>query len=444
MLLYGYKHLRNEGAFNADPVQELSRLYREVRKLIDPAEKVEAKPEVAKNYSEAELAHSREVLAAVRQETARLHEGDSENRQLWALFMPSCLAEIESIYRLLGTLPFDHTLGESYYDPMLPEVVRDLQQRGIAVESQGALVVPPQTWKPNPTDKDPPEIIRKSNGAFAYMTTDLATIKYRVETWGPDLILYVVDFRQGNHFQHLFATARAWGYDRVALEHVPFGTVMSKDPETGKIQPMKTREGDLTQLDHLLSEAVRRAAQVQAENSLERGEGAVNLSEEELREIHRVVGIGAVKYADLSQNRTSDYLFDWDKMMAMDGNTATYMQYAYARNRSIFRKGNEDPEALRAEPPPVLLQTPDERALAVQLLRFHEALDAAAADYRPSFITAYLWDLAKTFSGFFQNCPVLKAETPELRRSRLLLCDLTARVIQRGLDLLGIRTVERM
>jgi arginyl-tRNA synthetase len=197
-------------------------------------------------------------------------------------------------------------------------------------------------------------------------------------------------------------------------------------------------------LGHLLAEAVQRAAQVQAENSLERGEGAVNLSEEELQAIHQVVGIGAVKYADLSQNRTSDYLFDWDKMMAMDGNTATYMQYAYARNRSIFRKGNEDPQALRAEPPPVLLQTPDERALAVQLLRFHEALDAAAADYRPSFITAYLWDLAKTYSGFFQNCPVLKAETPELRRSRLLLCDLTARVIQRGLDLLGIRTVERM
>jgi arginyl-tRNA synthetase len=180
------------------------------------------------------------------------------------------------------------------------------------------------------------------------------------------------------------------------------------------------------------------------ENTLERGEGAMGLSEDELRHIHQVVGIGAVKYADLSQNRTSDYLFDWDKMLAMDGNTATYMQYAYARNRSIFRKGNEDPAAIRANPPPVLLETPEERALAVQLLRFPEALDAAAADYRPSLITTYLWDLAKTYSGFFQNCPVLKAETPELRRSRLLLCDLTARVIQRGLDLLGIRTVERM
>ena len=155
-------------------------------------------------------------------------------------------------------------------------------------------------------------------------------------------------------------------------------------------------------------------------------------------------GLGAVKYADLSQNRTSDYIFDWDKMLAMDGNTATYMQYAYARNRSIFRKGDVDVTPLQKEPPAVLLEKPEERALALQLVRFEEALTAAAADYKPNFVTAYLWDLAKTYSGFFQNCPVLKAETPQLRQSRLLLCDLTARVIQRGLDLLGIRTVERM
>ncbi len=170
----------------------------------------------------------------------------------------------------------------------------------------------------------------------------------------------------------------------------------------------------------------------------------VELSAEERRSIHEVVGIGAVKYADLSQNRTSDYVFSLNKMLAMEGNTATYMQYAYVRNRGIFRKGDVDVVSLRQNPPPMLLPTPEERALALQLLRFHDALAAAAAEYKPSVITGYLWDLAKTYSGFFQNCPVLKAETPELRQSRLLLCDLTARVIQRGLDLLGIRTVERM
>ena len=193
--------------------------------------------------------------------------------------------------------------------------------------------------------------------------------------------------------------------------------------------------------------AVRHAAEVYEHNrreAVERGQDVPELSAEELASVHEVVGYGAVKYADLCQNRTTDYVFDWDKMMATDGNTATYMQYAYARNRSIFRVGKEDPEALRAGPPPVLLETPEERALAVHLLRFHEALDAAAADYRPSLITAYLWDLAKTYSGFFQNCPVLRAETTELRESRLLLCDLTARVLQLCLNLLGIRTVERM
>ena len=165
---------------------------------------------------------------------------------------------------------------------------------------------------------------------------------------------------------------------------------------------------------------------------------------EELEAIYAPVGYGAVKYADLSQNRESDYIFSWDKMLSTEGNTATYMQYAYVRNRGIFRKGDVDVASLRQNPPPMMLPTSEERALALQLLRFHDALIAAAAEYKPSIITSYLWDLAKTYSGFFQNCPVLKAETPDLRQSRLLLCDLTARVIQRGLDLLGIRTVERM
>jgi arginyl-tRNA synthetase len=229
----------------------------------------------------------------------------------------------------------------------------------------------------------------------------------------------------------------------VELEHVSFGSVL--DPKTKK--PIKTREGDTTGLMHLLNEAVAEARKVfenLSQEASERGEEVPDLCPEERRQIHEVIGIGAVKYADLAQNRTSDYVFDWNKMLAMDGNTAAYMQYAYVRNRGIFRKGNVEPQPLREAPPLPALDMPQERALALQLVRFHDSLEAAAADYRPHLITSYLWELAKTYSGFFQNCPVLKAETPALRQSRLLLCDLTARVIQRGLDLLGIRTVERM
>jgi arginyl-tRNA synthetase len=373
------------------------------------------------------------VAEACRQETAKLHGGDPENVSLWTMFMPFCLEEIDCIYRRLD-VHFDHTLGESFYNPMLPGVVRDLLQKGIAQESEGAVII-------SRGEGTPPALIRKRDGAFTYTTTDLATIRYRLKEWHAEAVLYVVDFRQKFHFESLFAAAKRWGCD-ADLEHVSFGTVLGRDRK-----PFKTRSGGVPELGDLLDEAVRRAGEVYEhirQEAIERGEDVPELGPDELRRVHEVVGHGAVKYADLSQNRTTDYVFDWDKMLAMDGNTATYMQYAFVRNRGIFRKGEVDVQALRADPPPVLLHAPEERALAVQLLRFPEALDAAAADYRPSLITTYLWDLAKTYSGFFQNCPVLKAETPELRRSRLLLCDLTARVIQRGLDLLGIRTVERM
>jgi arginyl-tRNA synthetase len=228
----------------------------------------------------------------------------------------------------------------------------------------------------------------------------------------------------------------------VELEHISFGSVLGLDG-----RPIRTREGTSASLESLLDEAIDAAAKVYEDNRkklIELGKEVVALTEEERRRIDEVVGLGAVKYADLSQNRTSDYKFILSKMVAMDGNTATYMQYAYARNRSILRKAEADDAAFRQHPPLPSLEMPQERALAVQLLRFEEALAVAAVEYKPSIITSYLWDLAKTYSGFNENCPVLKAETPELRQSRLLLCDLTARVIQRGLDLLGIRTVERM
>jgi arginyl-tRNA synthetase len=421
ILLYGYKHFLDEAAFKADPVRELARLYIHVRSLFRSAGEEEDE-----NAADP-------VQQACREETAKLHAGDEENLRLWKMFIPYCLEDIDRIYRRLD-VHFDHTLGESFYNPMLPGVVRDLLQKGIAQESEGAVII-------SRGEGAPPALIRKRDGAYTYTTTDLATIQYRLKEWHAKAVLYVVDFRQKLHFENLFEAARRWGCN-AELEHVSFGTVLGRDRK-----PFKTRSGGVPELGELLDEAVRHAAEVYEHNrreAVERGQDVPELSAEELASVHEVVGYGAVKYADLCQNRTTDYVFDWDKMMATDGNTATYMQYAYARNRSIFRVGKEDPEALRAGPPPVLLETPEERALAVQLLRFHEALDAAAADYRPSLITAYLWDLAKTYSGFFQNCPVLKAETPQLRRSRLLLCDLTARVIRRGLDLLGIRTVERM
>jgi arginyl-tRNA synthetase len=363
-----------------------------------------------------------------------LHAGDPENRALWEMLMPWCREEIEHIYRRLD-VHFDHTLGESYYQPMLADVVRDLETRGIATDSEGAVVV-------FLSEEEPPALIRKKDGAFTYTTTDLATLRYRLEHWNPDSILYLVDARQGLHFKSLFAVARRWGYDRVALEHVAFGSVLGPDR-----RPIKTREGGAVELGALLDEAVERARQVYAQTRAERqaqGEEVPELGADELERLVRAVGIGAVKYADLSQNRASDYVFNWDKMLAMDGNTAAYMQYAYARIRSIFRKGGIDVDSLAANPPQVMLSHPAERSLALQIVRLGEALDAAASEYKPSILTSYLWDLTKSYSGFYQNCPVLRAESVALKQSRLLLCDLTARVIRLALELLGIETVERM
>jgi len=461
MLLYGYKHLLNRDAYEKDPVRELARLYLEVRQLdqtfatlalglsrFQNPQALQLNPlaEISRVYMQAlrKAKHAEDeedapggtnpVKEAYRAETAKLHSGDAENRRLWEQFMPACYDEIERIYRRLD-VHFDHQLGESFYQPKLAEVVSSLLAGKIAQHSEGAVVV-------KFGDDQPAALVQKSDGAFTYTTTDLATIKYRVEEWKPDAILYVVDFRQGLHFKNLFEVARRWGMDGVELTHVSFGSVLGSDRK-----PIKTREGGGASLESLLNEAVARAELVYLRNQLEaaqRGETVSELNDEERREVFEVIGIGAVKYADLSQNRESDYVFNWDKMLAMEGNTATYMQYAYVRNRGIFRKGNIDVLSLRQNPPSLVLPSAEERSLALQLLRFHDALTVAAAESKPSVITSYLWDLAKSYSGFFQNCPVLKAESESLRQSRLLLCDLTARVIQRGLDLLGIRTVERM
>jgi arginyl-tRNA synthetase len=422
MILYGYKNYLDKDAYQNSLVAELARLYKLVRKKID------------EDQEKADSAREN-IEAKVLQETARLHAGDAENRRLWEEFLPACEEEISRVYGRLN-VAFDHTLGESFYEDRLAAVVEELLQKGIARESEGAICVFCKDEKGK--EKKVPMIVRKQDGAFLYATTDLATIQYRMKTWSPDAILYVVDFRQKEHFHDLFFTARQWGYDRVALEHVSFGTVMGED---GKA--FKTRSGDTVGLESLLDEAVRRAGEIVAAND-DAKPGGPELSPGRRAEIAEIVGIGALKYADLSQNRTSDYVFSYDKMLAMNGNTATYMQYAYARVRSIFAKGNVDIDALRASGAKILLAQPAERALALEILRFSEALDLTVADYRPNQLTSYLFELANRYFTFYENCHVLNAENEELRQSRLLLCDLTARTIRKGLELLGIRVVEKM
>lgn len=489
MIIYGYRHFVDRVAYERNPVEELGRLYRVVNRLVeyqnarqelpklreqvqqqessaaaqrrasagDKDKKADKKAAQELRRIEARLAETKEALtrteakiAAVEadpelsqqaaaheniardvlSETAKLHAGDEENLRLWREFLPKCQEEIERVYRRLG-VRFDHTLGESFYHDRLPGVVEDLRRRGLAKESDGAVCVFLEGYSA-------PMIIQKQDGAFLYATTDLATIQYRMEQWHPDAILYVVDHRQSLHFEQLFATARRWGYTDVELEHVSFGTVLGEDG-----RPFKTRAGDIVGLSGLLDEAIARAYKIVCNND-DAKPGGPELSDAERSHIAEVVGIAALKYADLSQNRTSDYVFSYDKMLAMNGNTATYLQYAYARVRSIFAKGNVDLEELRASGATIDLATPAERALGLELLRFPEAVSAAVADLRPHHLTGYLFDLANRYSTFFDQCPVLRAETDTLRGSRLLLCELTARTLKKGLELLGISVIEKM
>ena len=429
MILWGWKHCRDDAAFAADPTAELGRLYRLVRKVADAKPEELAGDPAAAALAAAHLEAGREVLA----ETAKLHEGDSENRALWERFMPVCRTEIDRLYARLH-VSFDHWLGESFFEPMLAATVDDLVARGIARESRGAIGVFPRDAAAAAGDDAPPLLIRKADGAFLYATTDLATIRWRLEHWKPDRILYVVDHRQSGHFEQVFATARRWGLpgiQGVELVHVGFGTVLGEDG-----RPFKTRAGDTVGLEALLDEGVERAAKVVAEAG--RGE----MDDATRRQVAETVGIGAIKYADLSQNRTTDYVFSFDKMLQLQGNTAAYMQYAVARVEGICAKGGVDRSALRTARP-VLLEAPQERALAVGLVRFAEVLEDVEADNRPNLLTAWLYDLAGRYSTFYDALPVLKAEG-DTCASRLALCDLTGRVLRQGLGLLGIGTVERM
>ena len=349
------------------------------------------------------------------------------------------ISQFDTIYQRLG-VQFDYTLGESFYHPRLQPLVQELRNKGIARESEGAIAV---FFEDIPQLKEHPALIQKSDGAFNYTTTDLATIAHRLETWHPDEIVYVTDARQQLHFQQLFAIFRRWHPEaKVKLAHVWFGSILGED---GK--PFKTRSGETIRLAELLDEAEDRAFKVVSAKS-------PDLPEAHRREIARAVGIAAIKYADLLPNRQSDYVFSWDKMLALNGNTAPYLQYAYARIRSIFRKGNvgqatppgafsQSPITNYQSPASLHLAAPEELALARHLLNFGLVLEAVAEDYRPNFLCNYLYDLAGRFTAFYENCPVLKSEA-EQRASRLLLCDLTARVLKQGLDVLGIQTLEQM
>jgi arginyl-tRNA synthetase len=386
-----------------------------------------------------------------RQQLVKLQAGDSENLSIWKKLLALSQVEFDSVYGRLG-ISFDHTLGESFYNPRLKAVVEELLSNRVAAESRGAKAILSDS-STSPKD-DPflihkegnwvanPFIIRKQDGAFNYATTDLATLAHRLETWHPNEIIYVTDGRQQLHFQQLFATFRRWHPEaKVKLAHVWFGSILGED---GK--PYKTREGKVVKLADLLDEAEERAFKVVTEKNNESPQ-AECLQEVQRREIARVVGLGAIKYADLLPNRQSDYVFSWDKMLALHGNTAPYLQYAYARIRSIFRKGNLDTARRDARPTgegrAIILGAPQELALAKHLLNFGLILEAVADEYRPNFLCNYLYELAGHFTAFYENCPVLKSE-PEIRASRLLLCDLTARVLQQGLAVLGIETLEQM
>ena len=449
-ILWGWKHHLDRDNSERDPDDELAKLYRLAASKLKAAEEHGPKLDKVRNLDregkhdeaadlfrklfgetgmpreqvEQLVDEGRAVQQAAREETAKLHSGDPENRELWERFMPHCLAALQTVYDRLG-VRFDVQYGESFYDPKLPGVVESLKEKGLAEQSEGATVVFTEATKA-------PMIVQKRDGAFTYATSDLAKVEHCEDEFEADRLLYVVDSRQADHFKQVFDVARRWGYHGVDFRHVAFGTILGGDR-----RPFKTRSGDVVGLESLLDEAVAKARTVVDENS-------PHLSEEERARVAEVVGIGAVKYADLSQNRQSDYVFDLDKMVALNGNTATYLQYAYARIRSIFRKGETTPEALLASRPTIHLSHPSERALGLALLRLPEMLEIAADDLKPNVLTDHLFDLANKYSTFYDDCPVLKAESADRRDSRLALCDLTARTLRFGLDLLGIAVVDRM
>ena len=383
--------------------------------------------EAKKHYDEDEAFAER-----ARSYVVKLQGGDEYFREMWRKLVDITMSQNQLTYnRLNVTLTRDDVMGESLYNPMLPGIVADLKAKGLAVESEGATVVFLDEYK-NKEGEPMGVIIQKKDGGYLYTTTDIACAKYRYENLHADRVLYYIDSRQHQHLMQAWTIVRKAGYvpDSVPLEHHMFGMMLGKD---GK--PFKTRAGGTVKLADLLDEALERARRLVAEKNPE-------MPADELEKLANAVGIGAVKYADLSKNRTTDYIFDWDNMLAFEGNTAPYMQYAYTRVLSVFRKADIDESALAAAP--VVITEEREAQLAARLLQFEETLTVVAREGTPHVMCSYLYDLAGLFSGFYEHCPILSAESEETRNSRLKLALLTAKSLKLGLDTLGIETVERM
>ena len=435
-LIVAYRSWLDRDAYASDPINELVRLYQKfvneekaqaaaltVAKEAPKAPAVDTATDADPEEADDETAAATPLLLAARAELAKLQKGDPEDLALWREFIAVSLAVFDKTYKRLG-VRFDCILGESHYHPRLGSLVDELLARGIAEPSRGAIIC-------NIEGEPAPLLIRKADGSYLYGTTDIATVEHRVKTWNPSRILYVVGAPQQMHFRQIFAIARKLGVT-CELEHITFGTMRFRD-ETGKWSTGSTRKGNVPLLDEFIDESIRRARVVAQSKNPE-------LAAADLTEVARVVGIGAIKYNDLSRDRQSDVHFDLDQALALDGNTAPYMQYAYARLRSIARRA----EAEGATPAPTLtLREPAERALARRLLDYSEAVETVVRTARPHHLCQYLYDLAGQVSTFYSEVQVLKAE-PAARASRLLLLELVARTLRHGLDALGIEVPERM
>jgi arginyl-tRNA synthetase len=416
MVIWGWKNLLDRQALRSDPLAEIVRIYKETN------ERASSDPRVRE---------------ACRQELVKLQAGDKGNTDIWNECVALSMQDFERVYNLLE-IRYDLQCGESFYNDRLPGVVDRLLKASIAEISEDAVVV---FFRDDPELADKPLIIRKRDGGFNYATTDVATIDYRVNDLKADAIWYVVGAPQTLHFKQIFAVARREGYT-TDLRHITFGSVLGEDRKL-----MKTRSGENVPLRELLKEACKRARKIIDEKN-------PDLSEDEKTDIAETIGIGAVKYADLSQFRTTDYIFSWDKMLSLHGNTAPYLQNAYVRVRSIFRKAGERTVAGIADAGPgsptpatattsLTLADPAELNLAKRLCQFAEIVPQVLNGFRPNILANYLFDLANSFHAFYEACPVLKSEEPA-RSSRMALCELTGRVLQKGLELLGIKVPEKM
>jgi len=416
MVIYGWKNLLDQRALQQNPLAEIVRIYKETNALAtnDP-----------------------QVREACRQELVKLQAGDKENIDIWNECVAFSMQDFEHVYELLD-IHYDIQCGESFYKDRLPGVVERLLKSGIAEISEGAVVV---FFRDIPELADKPCIIRKRDGGFNYATSDIATVDYRLDDLKAESVWYVVGAPQILHFKEIFEIARRQGY-QADLRHITFGSILGEDRKL-----MKTRSGENVPLRELLEEACRRACKIIEEKNPE-------LSEGEKIDVAQKIGIGAVKYADLSQYRMTDYVFLWDKMLSLQGNTAPYLQNAYVRIRSIFRKAAESSVATplwglaeqtghRPVAASLILTNPAEINLAKRLCQFAEIVPQVLNDFRPNILANYLFEVANGFHTFYEACPVLKSEEPA-RSSRLALCDLTGRVLHRGLDLLGIKVPEKM